>query len=53
MIVTDTELQVVLAPLSSPHRTRALAALCDDLDGAGIRFPGSRLRLRYAVASPG
>jgi transposase len=53
LIVTDTELRVVLAPLSSPHRTRALAALCDELDRAGIRFPGSRLRLRYAVASHG
>ncbi len=53
LIVTDTELRVVLAPLSSPHRTRALAGLCDELDRAGIRFPGSRLRLRYAVANPG
>ena len=53
LIVTDTELRVVLAPLSSPHRTRALAALCAELDHAGIRFPGTRLRLRYAVASSG
>ncbi len=53
LIVTDTELRVVLAPLSSPHRTRALAALCDELDRAEIRFPGSRLRLRYAAGSPG
>jgi len=53
LVVTDTELRVVLAPLSSPHRTRALAALCTELDHAGIRFPGSRLRLRYSVASPG
>jgi hypothetical protein len=53
LIVTDTELRVVLGPLSSPHRTRALAALCDELDRAGTRFPGTRLRLRYAVASPG
>jgi hypothetical protein len=52
LVVTDTELRVVLAPLSSPHRTRALAALCDELDRARIRFPGSRLRLRYAVVSP-
>src|SRR2546428_1894 len=53
LVVTDTELRLVLAPLSSPHRTRAVAALCDELDRAGIRFPGSRLRLRYGVASPG
>jgi transposase len=53
LVVTETELRVVLAPLSSPHRTRALAALCEELDGAEHRFPGSRLRLRYAVAPPG
>jgi transposase len=51
--VTDTELRIVLAPLSSPHRTRALSALCADLDRTGTRFPGTRLRLRYAVARPG
>jgi transposase-like protein len=53
LVVTDTELRVVLAPLSSPHRTRALAALCEELDRAESRFPGSRCRLRYAVASLG
>ena len=52
LIVSDTELRVVLAPLSAPHRTRALAALCADLDRADTRFPGTRLRLRYAVAGP-
>jgi hypothetical protein len=52
LVVTETELRVVLAPLSSPHRTRALAALCEELDRSASRFPGSRLRLRYAVASP-
>ena len=49
--VTDTELRVHVAPLSSPHRTRAIAALCAELDRNATRFPGSRLRLRYAVAS--
>jgi hypothetical protein len=53
LVVTDTELRVVLAPLSSPHRTRALSALCADLDRTGTRFPGTRLRLRYAVGRPG
>ena len=53
LLVTDTELRVVLAPLSSPHRTRALAALCEDLDHSETRFPGTRLRLRYAVGRPG
>jgi transposase len=49
--VTDTELRVTFAPLSSPHRTAALAALCAELDALAPRFPGTRLRVRYAVAA--
>jgi transposase len=47
--VTDRELRVVLAPLSSPHRTRAISALLEELDRTQTVFPGSRLRLRYEV----
>jgi DNA-binding CsgD family transcriptional regulator len=47
--VTQSELRVTLAPLSSPHRTRAIAALCAELNRSNARFPGSSLRLRYAV----
>lgn len=47
--VTKTELRITLAPLSSPHRSRALAALCDELNTTNTTFPGSALRLRYAV----
>ncbi len=47
--VTDTELRITLAPLSSPHRTRAIVALCDELDQTTTAFPGSNLRLRYAI----
>ncbi len=50
--VTDKELRVTLAPLSSAHRTRAIAGLCQELDRANIRFPGSTLRLRYAIHPP-
>src|SRR5262249_42731016 len=50
--VTDTELRVTFAPLSAPHRTAALAALCAELDALAPRFPGTRLRVRYAVAAP-
>jgi hypothetical protein len=53
LLVTDTELRVVVAPLSSPHRTRALSALCEDLNRTNTRFPGTRLRLRYVVGRPG
>ena len=47
--VTATELRVILAPQSSPHRTRAIAALCRELNRANACFPGSQLRLRYAI----
>ena len=49
--VTRTELRVTLAAQSSPHRTRAIAALCQELNSLEIQFPGSPLRLRYAIHS--
>jgi hypothetical protein len=49
--VTCNELRVVLAPLSSPHRTRAIAALCQELNRSTTIFPGSRLQLKFAVNS--
>jgi len=48
--VTDTELRLSVAPLSSAHRTRAITALCEELTRANVTFPGTRLRLRYGVA---
>jgi transposase len=47
--VTQTELRVTLAPQSSPHRTRAIAALCEELNRTHTAFPGSHLRLRYTI----
>ena len=47
--VTKTELCVALAAQSSPHRTRAIAALCDQLNQTKTIFPGCQLRLRYAI----
>jgi len=47
--VTKTELRVTLAAQSSPHRSRAIAALCDELNQTNTIFPGSQLRLRYAI----
>ena len=49
---SDSELHITLAPLSSPHRTRAAQALCELLDQTATIFPGSRLRIRFAVRSP-
>jgi len=48
--VRDGELRVCLAPLSSPHRSRALAALCNEVNRSTTTFPGTRLRLRFEVA---
>jgi hypothetical protein len=48
--VTDTELRVKLHPLSSAHRSQAVAALCDELNRTPAVFPGSRLRLHFAAA---
>ncbi len=50
--VCDRELHISLAPLSSPHRTRAAQALCESLDQTATTFPGPRLRIRFAVRTP-
>ncbi len=42
-------LHVRLDPLSAPRRTRALAALCEQLNTAKARYPGTRLTLQYEV----
>ena len=47
--VTEGELRVTIASQSSPHRTAALAALCEQLDALAVTFPGTNLRLRLAV----
>ncbi len=50
--VTKEELRVTLRPQSSPHRSRAIAALCEQLNALNTAFPGSRLRLHYAIQTP-
>ena len=50
--VTDSELRVTLCPLSSPHRTLAIKALCEHLNETATTFPGSRLRLRFDIEAP-
>ena len=47
---TSNELRVTLSPLSSPHRSQAVAALCESLNKTEIVFPGTDLRMRFAVA---
>jgi hypothetical protein len=48
--VSETELRILVAPLSSPHRTRVLATLCGELNATATTFPGTNLILRYDVA---
>jgi DNA-binding CsgD family transcriptional regulator len=50
--VGTDELRLTLRPLSSPHRTKAVEALCQPLNDANICFPGTRLPLRFAVHPP-
>ena len=50
--VTDSELRIFIAALSSAHRTRAIAALCEDLNARRVCFPGTKLRLRFTVGGP-
>ena len=47
--VVEGELRVTIARQSSPHRTAALAVLCEQLDALALPFPGTHLRLRLAV----
>ena len=47
---TKHELRVTLSPLSSPHRSQAVAALCETLNKTDTTFPGTDLRMRFAVA---
>ena len=48
--VSKTEVRILVAPLSSPHRTRVLAMLCGQLNSTATAFPGTNLILRYDVA---
>jgi hypothetical protein len=47
--VEGNTLRVAIEPLSSPHRTSALASLCGDLNATQTRFPGTSLQLRFEV----
>lgn len=47
--VIDDQLHVRINPLSAPRRTRALAALCDDLTATQTNYPGTDYTLAYSV----
>ncbi len=44
-------LKVTLEPLSAPRRSRAIAALCQELNAAPTQIPGTSLRLHFDVQS--
>ena len=47
--VRGEELYVELAPQSSPHRSEAIRTLCEKLNALGAKFPGTCLRLNFAI----
>ncbi|HTP25186.1 MAG TPA: hypothetical protein VMK12_05920, partial [Anaeromyxobacteraceae bacterium] len=47
--VSTGELRITLEPASSPNRTRAIARLCEELNVTQTVYPGTQLRLRYAI----
>jgi hypothetical protein len=49
---TDNRLLITLTALSSPHRSRALEALCEVLNKTNTLFPGTPLQTTYSVAPP-
>jgi hypothetical protein len=48
---TENELNIVLSPLSSSHRSKTLSALCDILNETKTVFPGTELTMHYSVAA--
>jgi transposase len=47
--ISGDELHIALAPLSSPHRTAAVQALCEPLNSTATKFPGTNLYIRFDV----
>jgi hypothetical protein len=45
---TETELRITVCPLSYPHRTSAVQALCETLTATATTFPGTCLTMRFA-----
>jgi prepilin-type processing-associated H-X9-DG protein len=49
LAINGTELHVRINPLSAPRRTRALVALCTDLNATRTTYPGTSHTLVYSV----
>lgn len=50
--VAGGELRVTRVTLSSPHRSRAIAAMCEALNRMDVCFPGTALKLRTRTPPP-
>ena len=48
--VIDDQLVISLNKQSSPHRTKAIQALCTKLNKMNVCFPGTQLKMKYYVA---
>jgi hypothetical protein len=48
-VLEGNVLQVTLNALASPHQTRALAGLCEEVNALGPEFPETRIALRFKV----
>lgn len=51
--VSENELKITLAPLSSAHRSKAISAMCKKLNQMEVCFPGTKLLLQFGVAEVG
>ncbi|MFH1415370.1 MAG: putative transposase [Elusimicrobiota bacterium] len=45
--VNENELRITLTPLSSTHRSKAIAAMCEKLNQMKVCFPGTKLMLHF------
>ena len=50
--IHDRQLHVTLNPLSTPARTRAITALCQQLTDTETLYPGTDLTLAYTIRTP-
>ena len=47
--ITGTTVHLRLDPASAPRRSRALAALCDQLTATETIYPDTKMKIQYSV----
>jgi DNA-binding CsgD family transcriptional regulator len=52
IVAAGNQLCITIAPLSAPHRTRAVQTLCESLNETATVFPGTALRVHFVVHAP-